>query len=198
MLLYHQIYGSIEKFKGFIDISPKKFNSTSLFGSEYPIIKESDFLESFKNDSLIEFYIGIGNPQIIEKIKIAFNGYKFPNLIHPLTIFEKHSFNIGEGNIITAGCIFTIDIEIGSFNIFNLNSTIGHDVIIGDYNVINPKVAISGNVTISNANLLGTGCTILQGINIGNKNIIGGGALLNKDVENGQIMIGVPAKIMNK
>lgn len=198
LLLYHQIYGTIEMFNGFIDVEPKNKYSSILFGKKYPIINESDFLEEYKNDSAIDLYIGIGNPNIIEKLQSRFSGFSFPNLIHPNVIIEKHSFKMGKGNIITAGCIFTIDIEIGSFNIFNLSSTIGHDVIIGDCNVINPKVAISGGVKINNVNLLGTGCTILQGIQIQNYTIIGGSALLTKDVEDGQIMIGVPAKKMDK
>ncbi len=70
----------------------------------------------------------------------------FPNLIHPNVIGDWDRINLGIGNIICSGNIFTTDIGIGSYNIFNLACTIGHDVKIGNNNIFNPSVNISGGV----------------------------------------------------
>jgi sugar O-acyltransferase (sialic acid O-acetyltransferase NeuD family) len=177
-------------FKGFID----NVNSSN----KNNIIDESVFLSKIKPDGNVILFNGIGNPEILQKIHEKFINYNFPNLIHQNVIAEFSSLKIGFGNIITPSCILTVDIEIGNFNILNLNTTIGHDTKIGSYNVINPGSNISGNVCIGNANLLGTNCSVLQGVNIGNLNKIGATSMVNKNVSNGQTVVGIPAKPLIK
>jgi sugar O-acyltransferase (sialic acid O-acetyltransferase NeuD family) len=180
-------------FKGFIDYKPKS-NVIFVLNDEYSIIDEEVFLNTIKPNENILVFIGIGNPDIIKKLSILYKNYKTPNLIHPNVIMHQNSVKFGIGNIVTSGCIFTVDINIGNFNIFNLNSTIGHDTVIENFNVINPGVNISGGVHIKENNLIGTNATILQYITIGSNNIIGASSLVNKNVDDNHVMVGVPAK----
>ena len=53
---------------------------------------------------------------------------------------------------------------------------------------------ISGGVQIGIGNLIGTNATILQYKIIGNNNIIGASSLLNKDISDDNVMVGIPAK----
>jgi|694.fasta_scaffold07188_12 sugar O-acyltransferase (sialic acid O-acetyltransferase NeuD family) len=185
------------KFKGFIDYKPKS-NKIIALNEEFDIIDEDFFLNTVIPDKNISVYIGIGDPETISKVSNKFKSYMMPNLIHPTVVIHKDSVALGIGNIITSGCIFTVDIKIGNFNIFNLNSTVGHDTLIGDYNVINPGANISGLVIIGSKNLLGTNCTILDERTIGSNNVIGASSLVNKNVDDNNIMVGVPAKPLNK
>lgn len=183
------------KFIGFIDFQPKT-KSILVRGNEEAIIDEDYFLENVTPSSDIHIYHGIGNPILLEKLSKRFQDYIFPNLIHPNFIGDKKSIQFGNGNIVTAGCVFTVDIKIGSNNIFNLNTTVGHDTIIGDCNVFNPGANISGSLDINSENLFGTNCTVLQMLKIGKNNIIGASSLVNKNIGDDSIMIGVPAKKM--
>jgi sugar O-acyltransferase (sialic acid O-acetyltransferase NeuD family) len=182
-------------FSGFVDTAEDKFRNIGKVA--YPIIPENEFLnnEAYANAAVA---IGIGNPKIIEKVTSKFRSNKFsflyPNIIHPNVLGHWDSIILGVGNIITANCVFTVDIIVGSFNIFNLSTTIGHDTKIGDYNVINPGVNISGGVKIGNKNLLGTNSTVLQYISIGDNSILGGTALLSKNLDSNWVAVGVPAK----
>lgn len=179
-------------FKGFIDIATEA--NLSIGTNCYPIINEEKFVHSpgLKGVCLA---LGIGNPKILEVLHRKLSGeYVFPNLISPTAMGDWESIKMGEGNIITSGCIFTVDIVIGSFNIFNLNTTVGHDAIIESFNVINPGVNVSGGVRIGNVNLIGTNATILQNITIGSNSILGAASLLTKHLESNQVAIGVPAK----
>lgn len=183
-------------FKGFIETkSDSPF--VNIGNQDYPIILEEDFLNTRQHDVQIELFMGIGNPKIIEKLTKKFQSFHFPNLVHP-SVQINESVKLNAGNIVTCGCIFTVDITIGSFNIFNLNSTIGHDTVIGNFNVINPGVNISGGVTIGNANLLGTNSTVLQYVNIGDNSILGAGSLANKHLSSNLTYVGIPAKPINK
>jgi sugar O-acyltransferase (sialic acid O-acetyltransferase NeuD family) len=180
-------------FSGFIDFEPK-FRSLVVRQKEENVIDEMYFLENIKPSSDIQIYLGIGDPKLIEKLSIKFQNYLFPNLIHPNFVGDIKSIHFGIGNIITAGCVFTVDIKVGSFNIFNLHTTIGHDCVIENFNVFNPGANISGGVNISSANLFGTNCTVLQMLKIGKNNIIGAASLANKNIDDGCVMVGVPAK----
>ncbi len=180
------------EFKGFVDYRPK--NSHLMIGVESnPIIDEDEFLSEYKGSNVV---IGVGRPHLLKKLSEKFESFKTPNIIHPSFISDKININIGVGNIITAGVIFTTNITIGSFNVFNLNMTIGHDSIIGNHNVFNPSTNISGNNKIGNGNLFGVGSISLENIEIGNNNVIGASALLTKKINNDSVYIGIPAKMI--
>lgn len=179
--------------KGFIN--HEKVDDIIFKTNVVPVILESEFLK-FANNNNTNLAIGIGNPKIIMKIIKKFNGFSFPNLIHPSVLADFENNEMGIGNIFAANVIMTTNIKIGNFNIFNWLVSVGHDVLIGDFNVINPSVNISGGVKIGNANLLGVNCTILQYRTIGDGSVIGASSLVTKDVLDSMTVVGVPANVM--
>lgn len=194
LFLCREVFGHLDGFQGFIDYKPMD-STTECMRSHYPVIDEDEFLTNKNKD--VNIYLGIGDPTALSKVVDKFSGCSFPNLIHG-SVVRDSSVMMEKGNIITAGCILTIDINIGSYNIFNLNSTIGHDTVIGNCNVFNPGVNISGSVKIGNRNLFGTNSTLLQGLTIGDNSIIGASSLINKNVQNNLVVVGVPGKEIKK
>lgn len=177
---------------GFVDDN-NEIQGTEING--YKVVGGIDWLKEQ------ELYVvnAIGDPvikkKVIERLKDSTN--KYPVLIHPSAIIsDKVSF--GEGSIICAGNIVTVNIEIGNHVIINLDSTIGHDAIVGDYSTILPNVNVSGGVTIEQCVTLGTGSTIIQGVTIGKNAIIGAGAVVVKDLPANCTAVGSPAKPINK
>jgi sugar O-acyltransferase (sialic acid O-acetyltransferase NeuD family) len=194
-LLLITIYKNDINFGGFIDHDSGEIIIGKI---KLPVISEKIFINDNKSNTEIELYIGIGNPSILINTMAKYEFCKFPNLIHPSVNFNNNFNNIGKGNIICAGCNFTVNIGIGDFNLINLNTTIGHDSKIGSYNVINPGTNISGSVNIGDLNLIGTNSTILQNLNIVNNNLLGAGSLLTKDLGSNQTAVGVPARIIKE
>jgi sugar O-acyltransferase (sialic acid O-acetyltransferase NeuD family) len=142
--------------------------------------------------------IAIANPDIRKRLvhKYKSNGnIKFPNLIDPSVIMSE-SIKMGEGNIICANNILTIDVTIGDFNIINLSCTIGHEVNINNFVTVNPGVNISGNVCLDDGTNIGTGAKIIQGKSIGEDSVIGAGAVVIKSIEPNSTAVGVPAKVI--
>jgi sugar O-acyltransferase (sialic acid O-acetyltransferase NeuD family) len=185
----------IYNFKAFIDVT--KESKLFIGDKSYPIIEEESFLLLPSKEICLA--IGIGNPKALARLCPKLSGkYSFPNLISPTAIYDQASVKFGEGNIISSGCIFTVDIKVDSFNIFNLNTTVGHDTEIGSFNVINPGANISGGVHIGNCNLIGTNATILQNIRINSNSILGASSLLLKDLDSNLLAVGCPAKAIKK
>jgi sugar O-acyltransferase (sialic acid O-acetyltransferase NeuD family) len=181
--------------KGFIDTSEQ--GKVKIGTNQIPIFSEADFLKTHQNEkSEICLAVGIGKPEVIKKVVEKFKGFTFPNLIHPSSSLHEESLQIGEGNIITADCRFSVNIGLGSFNIFNLNITIGHDSIIGSFNVFNPGCIVSGGVNIGSENLIGTGSVTLQYLKIGSQSVLGAGAVLVDNLASRSLAVGVPAKVI--
>ena len=111
--------------KGFIDDNESLLHSME---DDYEVVGNCHYLEG-----LDEVYAvcAVGNAQIRKKIidKLANTNIKFATLIDPSVILSNR-VEIGEGSIICAGTILTVDICIGKHVIINLDCTLGHDDII--------------------------------------------------------------------
>jgi sugar O-acyltransferase (sialic acid O-acetyltransferase NeuD family) len=163
----------------------------------YEVIDDESFFN--KCTGKINAAIAIGSPLVVKAVQTRLaEKYSdillFPNLIHPSVMNNLRDVQLGQGNLICAGNIFTTDIVIGSFNCINRSCNISHDTIIKDYCVINPGVNISGGVAIESTCLIGTGATILQYLTIGENATVGAGAVVTNNVEKGKTVIGIPAK----
>lgn len=140
--------------------------------------------------------ISIADPETKRRIaqSITNQNIEFPNLIHPSVIIGQDNVNIGKGNIICAGAIITVDIEIEDFVILNLSCTVGHDTKIKSYSSFMPTVNISGEVLINEGVYVGTGAKIINLLEIGEYTIVGAGAVVAKSLPAKCTAVGIPAK----
>lgn len=140
--------------------------------------------------------VSIAEPKIKKRIveSITNKNIEFPNLIHPSVIIGRDNVNIGKGNIICAGVIITVDIELEDFIILNLSCTVGHDTTIKKYCSFMPTVNISGEVLINEGVYAGTGSKIINLLEIGENTVIGAGAVVAKSLPANCTAVGVPAK----
>lgn len=157
----------------------------------YNLVGDTDWL----NDQSYYVVSAIGTPSVNKKImnKLANSDNRYATLIHPSVICSDTS-SIGEGSIICAGNIITVNATIGKHVIINLDSTIGHDATINDYTVILPSVNVSGHVVLEKGVSVGTGSAIIQGLTIGENTIIGAGSVVVKDIPANCTAVGSPAK----
>lgn len=151
-------------------------------------------LNAWKEELAVVF--AVGNPLVKRKIFQKINNLAiiYPKLIHPNVCMGKSNVQIGEGAIICAGNIITVDINIGKHVILNLSCTVGHDTIIGDFASFMPAVNISGEVNIGEAVYAGTGAKIINRLEIGAETIVGAGAVVAKSLPARCTAVGIPAK----
>jgi sugar O-acyltransferase (sialic acid O-acetyltransferase NeuD family) len=143
-----------------------------------------------------EFIIAIGSPRTRRMVYLNMKKQGeplFTSLIHP-SVKYSNTVHFGEGAIVCAGSILTVDVKIGIQNILNLNVTIGHECNFSDFVTVAPMAAISGNVLLSECAEVGTGAVLRQGLSIGEGAMLGMGAVLTKNIPELTIFAGNPAK----
>jgi len=149
-------------------------------------------------DLRADLVIGIGYPgvraRVVERYLAQRHRFAFPNLIHPDAVLEPADVELGEGNCVAAGAVFTCDIQVGAFNLFNYAVTIGHDARVGTFDIINPAANIGGWVEIGDKVLVGAGAQVLQHLALGADATVGAGAVVTRDVGAGMTVKGVPAR----
>lgn len=158
------------------------------------VIGDDTFLTEYNRE--LDVVIAIGDCTVRKKLADQYRKNKklhFPNIIDPDVRYSK-SVHMGIGNILCAGSILTVDIEIGNFDIINLGCTVGHDAVISDYVTLNPNVNISGNVKVEALVNIGTGTQVVQGQKIGYGTVVGAGAVVNRTLPELCTAVGVPAR----
>ena len=130
---------------------------------------------------------------IIEKVTQENPNIRFATLIDP-TVEMSDLVEIGEGTIICAHTIITVNISIGKHVIINLDCTIGHDAVLKDFVTLYPSVNVSGASNIGKAVEMGTGMQIIQGKSLGDNSIIGAGAIVIRDIPERCTAVGNPAR----
>ena len=131
--------------------------------------------------------------KIINRVKALKPDIRFATLIDP-SVQMSELVEVGEGTIVCAHALITVNIKIGSHVIINNDCTIGHDAVLQDFVILYPSVNISGNTNIGRCSEMGVGSQIIQGKTVGNYSIIGAGAVVIRDIPDKCTAVGCPAK----
>ena len=148
--------------------------------------------------------IAIANSVIREKLarKCASDGVQFFE-VRASSVVELDDVRIGEGAILCPFVTLTSNIRIGKHFHANIYSYVEHDCVVGDYVTFAPGVKCNGNIHIEDHAYIGSGAVIKQGapgrpLVIGRGAIVGMGAVVTKSVPPNTIVVGNPARPMNK
>lgn len=184
----------VHEFVGFL---VSDLDQVSPHDSSEAILGDLSWLEKNHGD-VDELAIGIGNPSVRNRIgsdlQARFPQLAWPVLVHPSVRFDPHSCSFSSGVVLCAGVVATVGVRIAPFAYINLSCTLGHEAKVGRGSVLNPTVNVSGGVEIGDRVLVGTGAQILQYLAVGDDAAVGAGALVNRPVEAGTTVVGVPAK----
>jgi sugar O-acyltransferase (sialic acid O-acetyltransferase NeuD family) len=163
----------------------------------FPVLSLEDAYRQFPGALCV---VAVGEPALRETLvqRATTAGLSFDTLICD-TVMRSPSVTVGEGSIICAGCILTVDITIGRHAHINLDCTVGHDAVLEDYVTLAPGVHVSGWVRIERGAYIGTGANIINGnadkpLIIGAGAVIGAGATVIRDIPAGVTAVGLPAK----
>ena len=153
--------------------------------------------ETLRSHPQIAVALAIGNPATRKTVATRLQGLPldFPNLIHPSVLIGPEVI-LGNGNILCAGVIATVNIRIGDFCHLNLKTSVGHDCVLEDFATTACSVDLAGNSHACEGVYFGNHATVLQGITIGAWSVVGAGAVAHRDIPPESVAVGVPARVI--
>lgn len=140
--------------------------------------------------------VAIGNnklrKEVVEKTK-----HDFTRVIQSTAIVSPFS-EIGNGTMVLHGVILQAQTRIGNHVILNTGVRVDHDCNVADYAHLAPGCVLCGTVQVGEGTLVGAGSIVLPGIKVGAWAVVGAGSVVTKDVPDGVVVAGNPAKILKK
>ena len=127
--------------------------------------------------------------------RLAAAGYELPVVIHP-TAWLSPSAQFGNGTVVFAQAVIQAQAVIGSGAILNTSCSVDHDAQLGDGVHICPGARLAGEVQVGDRSWIGMGSSVIEQIHIGADVTVGAGAAVVRDLPDGVIAAGVPAKVL--
>lgn len=132
-------------------------------------------------------------PEIIARSGVA--AERFETIVHPRAVIAT-SAKLGRGTAILANSVVCAKAVVGDHVIVLEGSTLNHHSHTGDFATISAGVTVLGRVRVGAGAFIGGGASVAPGIVIGDSALVGMGATVIRDVENGTVVAGSPARVL--
>ena len=183
--------GPVWRLQGFVDDDQRKHGRLE---GRHPGVGGTELLAGLDEEAWAVCAVGSActRRKVVERMQQC-GRVRFATLVDPSVLLSP-SATIGEGSIVCAGTILTVDVVVGKHVHINLDCTVGHDARISDYSTLYPGVHVSGCATVGQEAELGTGSQIIQGKRVGEGTILGAGSVVVRDLPEWCTAVGVPAR----
>ena len=181
---------------GFLDDDPKEMGN---FIQGIPVLGPTTLMDSIQEQYGIDgVFCPLGNNKLrVQFLKKARTlGLKTPNYIHPSVVISPN-VKIGEGVYILLGSRIMPDTEVKDFTMISMGVNIAHHNILDEGVFLSTGCNFGASIHAKKYAYCGIGSTIMTGLNtLGEDCLIGAGAVVIKDVPDGAVVAGVPAKVL--
>lgn len=181
---------------GFLDDDPKVWDDVI---DDIPVLGPISKLETLKSSHDVEaVYCPLGNNRLrVKFLRYADElGYLIPNYIHP-SVTISPNVKIGKGVYILLGTNIMPDTIIEDYVMISMGVNIAHHNILGIGTFLSTGCNFGASIEAHPFTYCGIGSTIMTGLHsLGKDCLIGAGAVVIKDVPDGAVVAGVPAKVI--
>lgn len=180
---------------GLLDPAPELLGQSVL---GVPVLGGDDCLGGLISQGVKLFFVGVGSTVNLQKRRLLYKlglsqGMKPVDAIHPGS-FVSSSAEIGSGVTVMALAVINATARLGENVVVNTGVIVEHDSVIGSHTHIATGALLCGSVKVGEGSHIGAGSVIRQGINIGKNVLVGAGSVVVKDVQDGTVVIGNPAR----
>ncbi len=182
---------------GFLD-DDETLHSKRIWG--LPIFGDTTLLPDLRSRYGVEaIYCPIGSNRIrsnfLEEARRC--GYLTPNFIHRDVIVSPDVEIASEGVYILCGTILMPHVKIEKDVMISVGTSIVHHTVLRQGVFVSNGVNVGASIIAEKYAYIGMGSTIMTGVTrIGTDCLIGAGAVVIRDVPDGAVMAGLPAKII--
>ncbi len=181
---------------GFLDDNPDEWNKTV---DGVRVLGPVSKLNTLKDElGIAAVYCPLGNNRLrVKFLKQASElGYETPNYIHP-SVTISANVTIGKGVYILLGTNIMPDTVIEDYVMISMGVNIAHHNVLSKGTFLSTGCNFGASILAKPYTYCGIGSTIMTGLTeLGTDCLIGAGAVVIKDVPDGAVMAGVPAKII--
>jgi sugar O-acyltransferase (sialic acid O-acetyltransferase NeuD family) len=128
----------------------------------------------------------------------AARGFRRAATVIDPTATVARSATIGCGVYINAGAVIGGAARLGTFVVVNRSASLGHDVELDDFASVGPGATICGGVQLGRGAVVAAGAVVCPGVRIGANSVIAAGAVVRKSVADHCLVVGNPARIINR
>lgn len=170
------------------------------FCMDIPVLGTDDILGELYESGIRNAAMGIGNVGNTVIRNRVFEhatqiGFAFPPIIHKSAVVAG-SAKIMDGTVVAAGALINPDAYVGRLAIINTGAVIEHEAVIGDGVHVAPNATILGGAVVGDNTFCGGGCVVLPFVKVGKNCIIGAGSVVRENIPDGQVVAGVPGRII--
>jgi sugar O-acyltransferase (sialic acid O-acetyltransferase NeuD family) len=175
---------------GFLDDDPSK-HGRELYG--LPTLGGMEQVDRLP--SSVHYSLAVGPPQAREQLtrRMRLPMDRYPALIHP-TCSIGASTRLGHGVVLLPYVVSTANALVGDMGVVMPHCTLSHDCQVDDFCTLGCGVALGGHVRVKRGAFVGMNATVREGLQIGSEAVVGMGAVVTRDVPDGEVWVGVPAK----
>lgn len=159
--------------------------------SAYPL---NTLLDRYDRGAL-EAVVSLGEPAARRSLrtKLCDAGVSLATLVHP-GVYLSPTVELGEGTIVCQGSIIDCNAVIGKNCYISTLISVGHDCRIGNDCFIATGSKVAGHTKLAERVYIGQNSTIKESLTIGADTIVSQAAAVFKDVDEGLIVVGNPAR----
>jgi acetyltransferase EpsM len=176
---------------GFLNDNEREING-------YPVVGPIRGFDLGKIDPDIKFIFAMSNVkqsrdryEMLQSMNIP--KHRYATIVHPTATVSK-SAKLGYGAVIMPQCIVSPDVVVGDHSQLYGQSFVGHDSSLEEMVFIANNASVGGRVLVKTGAHIGSNSSLRERITIGEYSVVGLGAVVLKDVPEGQIFAGNPAK----
>jgi sugar O-acyltransferase (sialic acid O-acetyltransferase NeuD family) len=176
--------------------SPLKAAS-AIFLDDYPPPKLVDGLPVIRPQEAGSgtFVVAVADPKARRRMvdMLIDRGLAPGQVIHPKSVISPAA-TLGPGCVILANAFVSTGVVLGAHVHINYNATIGHDALLENFVTVLPGANVAGAGALGAGVTVGSNACVLQGLRIGEGGTVGAGSVVTKDLPDGLVVAGVPAR----
>lgn len=174
----------------FVDDDPSRAG-TSVLG--IPVLGPLGVLGGTAHDAVI---VAIGDNRRRREVSaaLAAAGERFGIARHPFSSVAP-DVTLPPGAMVSAGAVVSPRATLGEGVLLNTNACVDHDTAVGAYAHVSPGATVGARCVIGVETLVGLGACVLSGVRIGAGTVVGAGAVVVRDLQDGVVAYGNPARV---
>jgi sugar O-acyltransferase (sialic acid O-acetyltransferase NeuD family) len=176
---------------GVLDDNPARTGASLL---DVPVLGPTWLLPDIPHDAV---FVAIGDNVRREQITLELirRGEQLFTARHPGAIVAA-GVDIGPGCMIAAGAVLSPGVVLGMGAIINTRCSVDHCTVVEPFAHVSAGATVGGDITIGARALVGIGSTVMSQLRIGADALVGAGAVVIRDIPDGVVAAGVPAKVL--